>query len=44
MPHRRDFDVEFDDDAEQLLAELEFTDDDKEVDLELKYKILDIYN
>jgi len=28
MPKRRGFDIEFDNDAELLLAELEFTDDD----------------
>ena len=43
MPERRGFDVEFDNDAELLLAELEFTDDDNKIDIELKYKILDCY-
>ena len=44
MPKRRGFDVEFDNDAELLLAELEFTDEDSPTDVELKMKILDIYN
>lgn len=29
MPKRGDFDIEFDNDAELLLAEMEFNDDDK---------------
>ena len=29
MPKRGDFDVEFDNDAELLLAEMEFNDEDK---------------
>ena len=29
MPLRRGFDIEFDNEAEFLLAELEFTDDDQ---------------
>ncbi len=28
MPKRRDFEVEYDNDAELLLAEMEFNDDD----------------
>lgn len=30
MPKRGDFDIEFDNDAELLLAEMEFNDDDKD--------------
>ena len=44
MPLRGDFDIEYDNDAELLLAEMEFNDDDKESELEMKYKLLDIYN
>jgi len=43
MPKRRGFDVEFDNDAEMLLAELEFTEDDSPTDIQIKYKILDCY-
>ena len=31
MPKRGDFDIEYDNDAELLLAEMEFNDDDKEL-------------
>ena len=52
MPKRRDFDVEFDNDAELLLAEMEFNgtqklsslDSDSKAETEMKYRILDIYN
>ena len=55
MPKRRDFDVEFDNDAELLLAEMEFNgffimsfiyfkDEDTPEETNLKYRILDIYN
>lgn len=44
MPLRGDFDTEYDNDAEVLLAEMEFNDDDKPVELNMKYKLLEIYN
>lgn len=44
MPKRGDFDIEFDNDAELLLAEMEFNDDDKQFEIEMKFKVLDIYN
>ena len=44
MPKRGDFDIEYDNDAELLLAEMEFNDDDKESELKMKFKLLDIYN
>lgn len=44
MPKRGDFDIEFDNDAELLLAEMEFNDDDKQYEIEMKLKVLDIYN
>jgi len=56
MPKRKDFDVEFDNDAELLLAEMEFNgkpnnslifiskENETKEELEMKYKILDIYN
>ena len=39
-----DFDIEYDNDAELLLAEMEFNDDDKEYEIDMKMKVLDIYN
>ncbi len=44
MPKRNEFEFEYDNDAEQLIAELTFADNEPEDDLKLKYKILDIYN
>ena len=44
MPLRGDFDSEFDNDAELLLAEMEFAEDDTPEEVELKYKVLEIYN
>jgi len=44
MPLREDFDVEFDNDAELLLADMEFLPDDHPSERELKTQILRIYN
>jgi transcriptional adapter 2-alpha len=44
MPKRGDFDIEFDNDAELLLAEMEFNDDDKPFEVDMKLKVLEIYN
>jgi len=44
MPKRGDFDIEYDNDAELLLAEMEFNDDETEKEILIKYKVLDIYN
>lgn len=44
MPKRGDFDIEYDNNAELLLADLEFDDDDTEDDRQLKLKMLDIYD
>lgn len=44
MPKRGDFEVEFDNDAELLLAEMEFNDDDSQEEVEMKFRLLDIYN
>lgn len=43
-PKRCDFDYEYDNDAELLLSEMEFNEEDKEIEVNMKYKILDIYN
>jgi len=44
MPKRNEFEFEYDNDAEQIIAELTFGENESSSDLELKYKILDIYN
>ncbi|KAK6588248.1 hypothetical protein RS030_6792 [Cryptosporidium xiaoi] len=44
MPLRGDFDVEYDNDAELLLADMEFRDHDTPQEKELKLQILEIYN
>ncbi|KDP29296.1 hypothetical protein JCGZ_19399 [Jatropha curcas] len=42
-PKRQEFDPEYDNDAEQLLAEMEFKDTDTEDERELKLRVLRIY-
>lgn len=44
MKEREDFEVEYDNDAELLLAEMEFTAETEDKEDELKYKILSFYN
>lgn len=44
MPLRDDFDVEHDNDAELILSDMQFNDDDLETERELKIKIVQIYN
>jgi hypothetical protein len=44
MPLRGDFDVEHDNDAELILADMEFLPDDHPSETELKIKIIEIYN
>ena len=44
MPLRKEFDYEYDNDAEQLLAEMEFTEEDSENDRKIKFSVLEIYN
>lgn len=44
MPRRGDFDVEWDNEAEAILAEMEFAADDAPQDRQLKLQIIDIYN
>jgi transcriptional adapter 2-alpha len=43
-PKRQEFDPEYDNDAEQLLAEMEFKDNDTEEERELKLRVLCIYS
>lgn len=44
MPLREDFDVEYENDAENLLADMEFSPDDHPSERELKMQIIRIYN
>lgn len=44
MPRRGDFDVEWDNDAEQFVADMEFIPGEPQQDKELKLKVLSIYN
>ncbi|KAJ7967821.1 Transcriptional adapter, partial [Quillaja saponaria] len=43
-PKRQEFDPEYDNDAEQLLAEMEFKDTDTEEERELQLRVLQIYS
>ncbi|KAI4371621.1 hypothetical protein MLD38_009949 [Melastoma candidum] len=43
-PKRQEFDTEYDNDAEQLLAEMEFKETDTEEERELKLRILHFYS
>lgn len=44
MPLRKDFEVEYENDIEMYLADLEFYEDDREEDRAIKFRQLDIYN
>lgn len=44
MPLRGDFDVEWDDDAEELIADLVISPDDSPEEVELKARLLDMYD
>jgi len=44
MPRRGDFDIEWDNDAEKLLQDMEFLPDDTDDDRALKIRVLAIYN
>lgn len=44
MPRRGDFDIEWDNDAEKYLQDMEFTQNDTPEDKELKIKVMKIYN
>jgi transcriptional adapter 2-alpha len=44
MPLRRDFEVEYENDIEMYLADLEFYDDDTEEDRAIKFSQLGVYN
>ncbi|KAI9914682.1 hypothetical protein PsorP6_007669 [Peronosclerospora sorghi] len=44
MPLRGDFDVEYDNEAEVILADMEFSESDQPAERELKLKVIQIYN
>lgn len=44
MPFREDMEVEFDDNAEQLIADLAINDTDTEEEKRLKFRLIEIYN
>ena len=44
MPKRGDFDQEYDVDADTLLADLEYFEDDTEQDIKLKNDVIELYN
>jgi transcriptional adapter 2-alpha len=44
MPLRGDFNVEYDNDAELILADMEFAEDDTKSDTDLKFEVLRLYN
>ncbi|TMW64388.1 hypothetical protein Poli38472_013010 [Pythium oligandrum] len=44
MPLRGDFDVEYENEAELILADMEFSEDDHPTERELKLKVIEIYN
>jgi hypothetical protein len=44
MPLRGDFDYEYENEAEILLSEMNFGENEAEEELKIKYSILEIYN
>lgn len=44
MPLRGDFDYEYENEAEILLSEMNFSDEDTPEEIKIKYSILEIYN
>lgn len=44
MPLRKDFEIEYENDNELYIADLEFYDDDREEDRAIKFRMLDFYN
>ncbi|KAL9183826.1 hypothetical protein ACHAXT_004682 [Thalassiosira profunda] len=44
MPRRGDFDMEWDNDAEKIIAEMEFNADDTKADRDLKLAVIEIFN
>ena len=44
MPYRKDFEVEYDDEAESRICEMEFSSQDTEEETNLKFQVLKYYN
>ena len=44
MPLRNEFECEWDDICERQIQDIELNDDDTEEDIELKMRLLEIYN
>lgn len=44
MAGRKEFDAEYENEAEYSIKDLEFTEDDSAVEIEMKLTLLDIYN
>ena len=44
MPLREDFEIEYENDAENMLADMEFSPDDHPSEVELKLQVIQIYN
>ena len=44
LSKREDFDVEYNNDAELMISDIEFYEDDTQADIDLKLKMLAIYN
>lgn len=44
MPKRGDFENEFDADADHLLSDMEFCEDDTDMDIKLKEEVIQLYN
>jgi transcriptional adapter 2-alpha len=44
MPKRRDFETEYDEEAETRVCEMEFSDNDPEEERTLKNQVLEHYN
>jgi transcriptional adapter 2-alpha len=44
MPKRGDFDTEYDNEDDMLLADMEFNEDDTEEEIKLKNEVIELYN
>lgn len=44
MPKRKDFETEYDEDAETRVCEMEFSEEDPEEEVKLKLQVLEHYN
>lgn len=44
LPNRKDFDVDYDNDAELMISDLEFLEDDLDSELQMKLQLVKLYN